>query len=232
MTITCFSYSNNNKVYDITFPTIQAYCEEHDYQFIPYHTNLENKYKPHWNKLLYSIKLLKESNSDYIVWFDHDIVIKNYNIKLQDIITRYKFDKSNSLFMMSRDPHSKYPFNTGVIVFKNNKETLHIFQELLDMRNNPHKYPLLNKYGGFDFSRGLQDTRVMLVYFYKNKDALLSIPHKVLQSFYGKENFYSPGDFCGHVAGPQGELLISKLNELKNLPVDIEQDLLNLKKKN
>ena len=25
--ITCFSYSNNNKVYDITFPTIKAYCE-------------------------------------------------------------------------------------------------------------------------------------------------------------------------------------------------------------
>ena len=39
--ITSFSYSNNNKVYDITFPTIKAYCEGHDYQFIPYHINLE-----------------------------------------------------------------------------------------------------------------------------------------------------------------------------------------------
>lgn len=214
--ITCFSYSNNNKVYDITFPTIKAYCEEHNYQFIPYHTNLENKYKPHWNKLHYSIKLLKETNSEYIVWFDHDIVIKNYNIKLQDIITRYKFDESNSLFMMSQDPASHHPFNTGVIVFKNKKETLHVFQEFLEMRNNPHKYPLLNKYGGFNFNSGMQDTRVMLAYFHQNKDNLLSIPHKVLQSFFGQAEFYSTGDLCGHVAGPQGERLISKLKELKN----------------
>jgi FkbM family methyltransferase len=214
--ITCFSYSNNNNVYDITFPTIQAYCEGHDYQFIPYHTNLENKYKPHWNKLHYSIKLLKENNSEYIVWFDHDIVIKNYNIKLEDIITKYKFNQSNALFMMSQDPASHHPFNTGVIVFKNNRETLNIFQKFLEMRNNPHKYELLNKYGGFNFNRGMQDTRVMLAYFHANKDTLLSIPHKVLQSFYGQAEFYSAGDFCGHVAGPQGERLISKLNELKN----------------
>ena len=214
--ITCFSYSNNNKVYDITFPTIKAYCEERDYQFIPYHINLEDKYKPHWNKLHYSIKLLKETNSEYIVWFDHDIVIKNYNIKLEDIISKYKFNQSNALFMMSQDPASNYPFNTGVIVFKNNKETLNIFQDFLEMRNNPHKYQLLNKYGGFNFNGGMQDTRVMLAYFHQNKDTLLSIPHKVLQSFYGQAEFYSTGDLCGHVAGPQGGLLISKLNELKN----------------
>jgi len=118
--------------------------------------------------------------------------------------------------MMSQDPASHHPFNTGVIVFKNNKETLNIFQEFLEMRNNPHKYQLLNKYGGFNFNGGLQDTRVMLAYFHQNKDTLLSIPHKVLQSFYGQAEFYSTGDLCGHVAGPQGEQLISKLNELKN----------------
>ena len=215
--ITCFSYSNNKKVYNITFPSIKLYCIEHNYQFISYYENLENKYKPHWNKLHYSIKLLKESTSEYIVWFDHDIVIKNYNIKLEDIITKYKFNQGNALFMMSQDPASNYPFNTGVIVFKNNKETLNIFQKFLEIRDNPQKYPLLNKYGGFCFfNSGLQDTRVMLAYFHQNKDTLLSIPHRVLQSFYGQAEFFSTGDFCGHVAGPQGEILISKLKELKN----------------
>ena len=217
MNIICFSYSNNNNVFDITFPTIQAYCEKHNYQFIPYHTNLENKYKPHWNKLHYSIKLLKENNSEYIVWFDHDIVIKNYNIKLENIINKYKFNQCNALFMMSQDPASNYPFNTGVIVFKNNKETLNIFQKFLEMRNNPYKYKLLKKYGGFNFKGGMQDTRVMLAYFNKNKNKLLSIPHKVLQSFYGQAEFFSKGDFCGHVAGPQGHKLIKKLKELKNI---------------
>jgi FkbM family methyltransferase len=214
--ITCFSFSNNNSVYDITFPSIKAYCEQNDYQFITYHSNLENKYKPHWNKLHYSIKLLKEINSEYIVWFDHDIVIKNYNIKLEDIINKYKFNHCKALFMMSQDPASNYPFNTGVIVFKNKQETLNIFNEFLEMRNNPHKHKLLNKYGGFNFNGGMQDTRVMLAYFHKNEDILLSIPHKVLQSFYGQAEYYTTGDLCGHVAGPQGDRLISKLNELKN----------------
>ena len=219
MKITCFSYSNNKRVYDITFPTLKKYCEKYNYQFIPYHTNLENKYKPHWNKLHYSIKLLKERNSDYFVWFDHDIVIKNYSIKLEDIITQYKFDQNNQLFMMSQDPVSNYPFNTGVIVFKNNKDTLNIFQEFLVIRDNPGKYPLLNKYGGFNFNGGMQDTRVMLAYFDQNKEPLLSVPHKILQSFYGQAYFYSTGDLCGHVAGPQGKKLIFKLNELKNFEI-------------
>lgn len=215
--ITCFSYSNNKDVYDITFPTIKEYCEKNSYQFLPYHTNLEDEYKPHWNKLHYSIKLLKENDSEYLVWFDHDIVIKNYDIQLKDIIIEYKFNESKALFMMSEDPVSNYPFNTGVIVFKNNAETLKIFQEFLEIRNNPVKYPLLKKYGGFDFNINMQDTRVMLCYFEENNNKLLSIPHKVLQSFYGQAEFYSSGDLCGHVAGPQGKSLLSKLIELKNL---------------
>ena len=216
-TITCFSYSNNNRVYNITYPIITSYCKLHNYEFIPYHNNLETNYKPHWNKLHYSIKLLRESKSDYIVWFDHDIVIKNFNIKLEDIIHKYKFNECEALFMMSKDPVINKPFNTGVIVFKNNKKTLNTFEKFLEIRDTPLKYPSLKKHGGFDFKNGLQDTRVMACYFEINKTKLLSIPHKVLQSFYGMSNFYSSGDFCGHVAGPQNDKLINYLNELINL---------------
>jgi hypothetical protein len=118
---------------------------------------------------------------------------------------------------MSSDPAINYPFNSGVIVIKNNKDTLKIFELLLDMRNEPTKFPSLNNYGGFDFNTGMQDTRVMLAYFEKNRNELLSIPHKILQSFYGQANFYTHGDFCGHVAGPQGQTLINHLNNLKNI---------------
>ena len=207
--ITCFSYSNNNSVYSITYPILNLYCGLHNYEFIPYFNNLEKeKYKPHWNKLHYSIKLLKESKSEYLVWFDHDIVIKNFDIKLEEIIYKYKFNECKALFMMSQDPVIKKPFNSGVIVMKNTSETLNIFSEFLNIRD---------KKGCFDFKNGFQDTRVMDYYFNLNKTKLLSIPHKILQSFYGMSNFYSIGDFCGHVAGPQNEELINYLNELINL---------------
>ena len=48
--ITCFSYSNNKNIYNITFPTLKDYCGKHNYEFLPFHENLEHKYKPHWNK--------------------------------------------------------------------------------------------------------------------------------------------------------------------------------------
>jgi len=217
--IVCFSYSNNNKVYNITYPTIKTYCEKHDYKFISYHTNLEYKYKPHWNKIHYAIKTLQDCRCEYVIWFDHDIVIKNFEIKLENIIKDYGFDNTESLFMMSQDPASHFPFNTGVIVFKNCKETLKIFEGFLEMRNNPVKYPLLHKYGGINFNGGMQDTRVMLAFFEVNNQLLLSLPHKILQSFYGQAEFYTNGDFCGHVAGPQGDNLIQKLNELKELNI-------------
>jgi hypothetical protein len=215
--ITCFSYSNNKNVYNISFPVLQNYCNKHKYTFVPCHTNLETNYKPHWNKIHYCIKMLRENKSDYFVWFDHDIIIKNNKIKIEDIIQDYKFAKQEALFMMSADPASNYKFNTGVIVFKNKPETLAIFEKMIEMRNEPKKYPLLQKYGGFNFNGGMQDTRTFLVYFEENKNMLLSIPHKILQSFYGQAEFYSFGDFCGHVAGPQGSLLIEKLTELNNL---------------
>ena len=177
-------------------------------------------YKPHWNKFHYLKKLLNESESEYLVWFDHDIVIKNQNIELYDIIKKYNFHESNELFMMSSDPASKYPFNTGVIIVKNKKESLKIVDLFFEIRNNPKKFPMLQKFGGYDFDNGFQDTRVMLAYYEenkKNKKNILSVPHRVLQSFYGQKYYYEKGDFCGHVAGPQGNKLIEKLKMLKNL---------------
>ena len=40
---------------------------------------------------------------------------------------------------------------------------------------------------------------------------------KFYKVFMDKQNTYSKGDFCGHVAGPQGTKLLNKLKELANL---------------
>ena len=215
--IICYSFSNDPFVYNITFPRIDKYCKTYNYGFNPYHENLELVYKPHWNKLHYAIRLMETSDSEYIVWFDHDVVIKNFDIKIEEIIKEYKFEENNALFMMSADPASNYSFNTGVIVFKNNERTLEIFKTFLKIRNNPRNYENLSKFGGFNFGGGMQDTRVMLTYFDINPQDLFSVPHKVLQSFYGQAHYYEKGDFCGHVAGPQGQILLDRLQELVNL---------------
>ena len=65
--------------------------------------SIEKEYKKHWNKIHYGINLLKEDDSEYIVWFDHDIIIKNFDIKLEDIIKEYGFDEGElNLYALKR----------------------------------------------------------------------------------------------------------------------------------
>ena len=87
-----FSYSDNERVYNMSYTSFVKYSNHNNYDFIPFTTSLinNNEMKPHWNKLLYAIKLLKSNNDcNYFVWFDHDIIIKNFNITLETIVKDY-----------------------------------------------------------------------------------------------------------------------------------------------
>lgn len=215
-----YSYSNIENVYSLSFPIIKKYCNLHNYSYEFYHDNIEYIYKPHWNKILYGIKLLeKKLDVEYFIWVDHDIIIKNFNIKIDELIERYNFKNNNANFMMSEDPISKINFNTGIVIFKNNNDSLNIFKKLIDIRNNLTKYLKFKKYHNHDFHKkgSLQDTLTFLLYFSENPNDLLSVPHKILQSFYPAGNQYQLGDFCGHVAGPQGDELIQYMKNLINM---------------
>ena len=223
MKIGIFSYSDIKPVYDLSFHSFKTYSDQHGYDFFAFHDSLikDNYTKPHWNKLLYAEYLLTQKEEyDYFVWFDHDIIIKNMNIEISSIIKEYNFDTSQALMMMSNDPCANYPFNSGSIVFKNNVETLKTVKIMLELKSNPNKYEWAHnqwkyyKYGS-DFSKGMQDSRVISVYFKKFPHHLLTVPHGVLQSFFDSK-FYSLGDFCGHVVSYQGDVLVSKMNQLYN----------------
>ena len=217
MKISCYSYSDCSDITDITWKSLAFYCKRHEYKFCGFSESIEKEYKKHWNKIHYAIKLLQEDDSEYIVWFDHDIIIKNFDIKLDDIIREYNFDRSEAIFMVSKevdsslDPEptesSKMPFNTGVIVFKNNPKTLSVFESLLSRRTCPA-----------DFQNGFQDTKVFLDHYADNPKDFLRVPHRVLQSNASQNhlNCYEEGDFCGHVSGDQGTALLIGLNELIN----------------
>jgi hypothetical protein len=223
-----FSFSNLEDVYSLSFPIFKKYCDQHLYTYSFYNENIEPIYKPHWNKILYAIKLLEENlDVTYFVWLDHDIIIKNLDIKVHDLIKKYDFENNKANFMMSRDPVSNINFNSGVIIFKNNLDTLNTFKKMIDMRNNPKKYPLLlegktpriariyNSNYNYQRKGVLQDTMTLFLHFNNNPEDLLHVPHRVLQSFYIiNKNQYQPGDFCGHVAGPQGEELVKMMSEL------------------
>ena len=210
MKISCYSYSDCSDITDITWKSLAFYCERHEYKFCGFSESIEKEYKKHWNKIHYAIKLLQEDDSEYIVWFDHDIIIKNFDIKLEDIIKEYGFHDREQNFMLSKEMDelsAELPFNTGVIVFKNNKKNLKTFESFLETRTSPA-----------DFTEGFQDSRVIFDYYKKNQQDFLLVPHRVLQSNASlNQNFcYEKGDFCGHVSGDQDVALLIGLNELVN----------------
>lgn len=209
MNVLCYSFSNNRELIEVTWDSLNFYCERRGYTFKGLTETLEAQYKPHWNKIHYAVKFLQEEPSfDYFVWFDHDILIKNHDIKLEDIIKEYGFDKSSESFMLSEEVGSvDVPFNTGVIIFKNNKKVLEIFNSFLNGRGDPANY-----------ESGLQDTLAILDYFNKNKEDFCLVPHRVLQSCASGNhlNAYEKGDFCGHVSGAQGNSLLISMNDLIN----------------
>jgi len=210
MKITCYSYSDNPDVRNITWLSLEFYCKKHGYRFRGFTESIEKEYKKHWNKIHYGINLLKEDDSEYIVWFDHDIIIKNFDIKLEDIIKEYGFDEGEQNLMLSKevkDFEDKAPLNTGVIVFKNNEENLHTFNSFLTMRTCPA-----------DFAEGFQDTLAIYAHYNKNPQDFLCVPHRVLQSNASVNQLfcYKKGDFCGHVSGDQGPPMLIGLNELIN----------------
>ena len=77
MSLTIFSFSNVKAIFELSFPIIDAYCKRHGYVFSPFHeSRVPDNFKPHWNKLYILRDLLRSSESNYLVWFDHDIIIK------------------------------------------------------------------------------------------------------------------------------------------------------------
>jgi len=209
-----FTFSDGSSFAKDTIGSISNYCSKHDYDFDCFSDDIaaSKGFKPHWNKMYYAIDLLKSNSShDYLVWIDHDILITNPKISMESIIEEYNFKNLDSLFMMSKDPCINLDFNSGIIVFKNTNESLNVFDNFLKIRSNC----------GLDFNKEtFQDTQVMLRHFNAQPKDLLSIPHKKLQSFYGKEylygQLYSEGDFCAHFAGIKEEDRIKAIQRLNS----------------
>jgi len=135
---------NSAEYWSLTAQINKKYCDKHGYSFTyiqPYYKedtgsiytcadNLGNLRHSAWAKiLLLKLKLESFPAYDYVVYIDTDCIIKDHNIKLEDIIG------SNDLLFQSSAPyHPKLPC-CGFIVCKNTPEN----HKFLDMWYN---YPV------------------------------------------------------------------------------------------
>lgn len=193
---------------------LEQYCTQYNYDLIYFTETLDKNYNMMWQKILAVNKVLKMKKHDYVVWIDDDILITNFNYKLEDFISL-----SNKGIIMSKDlwVNSKNAFiNAGIFILKNDKITNKFMKETLDGYHNIM--------GGKFMTNNYYDQSIMVyLYFTKYYKYIDILPHGVLESQEADLSFrkeiapylynWHKGDFCYHPAGIKNRIIYIKNNE-------------------
>ena len=177
------------------FQHLELYCTKHNYKCVLENKSLCNERSPAWSKIILLQREMKNNaDYDYIIWIDDDILITNKEKKFDEFIDKYSCGHD---ICVSEDALKSYPMNTGIIVCKNNKQTLKYLQYIWKLCE---KYPQSKNGGLWEQDIMTRD------YLDNNNNSFIYmvkiIPYKTIQTFYRKQNpDWTLGDFSAHITG-------------------------------
>jgi hypothetical protein len=202
MKILFCSVSDRPILSKINFEHLQSYCDKHDYKCVLENKSLCNERAPAWSKIILLQREMKNNpDYDYIIWIDDDILITNKEKKFEDFIHQYSCGQD---IFVSQDALKSYPMNTGIIVCKNNCQTLKYLQHIWQLCE---KHPE-SKNGG------LWEQDIMARDHPKSKYVKI-IPYKTIQTFQRNSNKdWTIGDFSAHFTGMNMNDRIKMRNEV------------------
>lgn len=108
--------------------SMMLYAKKYNYHFHVQKESLTPELPAHWNKLALLINIMNNTSSDYIVWFDADIMIMNHEISIETIIEKHMDCKD---FLLNRDVSEE--INTGVCIVRNNEYSRKILELMLNL---------------------------------------------------------------------------------------------------
>jgi hypothetical protein len=208
MKILFLSLSDRKTLYPITFDRTTKYCKKYSYNFDYKTSIIDNTRHISWSKIPF---LLEKMNTcpdyNFYVWLDDDIYITNFDIDFYTLIESYDFN----CLLLSKDVIPECPLNAGVLVCKNNPTTTQLLNKIYDMVDET----------GTRFEHNWeQDALIKYYYEQNNNNDMVTIPHRIIQSFY--RNYllpssmkWKPNDFCAHITGMNMEQRIAILNRLE-----------------
>jgi len=182
------------------FDKLKEYCCYHNYKCVLEDKVLDTIRAPAWSKILLLQREMK-SNPDIplIVWIDDDIIITNKEKRFEELIKEYPFDN----LLISEEPYP--PFNTGILVVKNNQESYDYLTHIWDLCE---KYPIWKKSPNWEQEVFFRD-------YETNKKNIRTIPYKIIQSFYRTtDKDWMEGDFSAHITGMPLETRIEMRDEV------------------
>lgn len=110
------------------YKSMQTYCNKYKYLFYPQTDSLIPDLPPHWTKFALMLKILKKSETDYLVWFDADIMIMNHDISIHDVISNHMDGYD---LLACRDVSEE--INTGVLIVRNTEYVRKILELMLNL---------------------------------------------------------------------------------------------------
>jgi hypothetical protein len=198
------SLSDRPNLSQILFEHLQSYCDKHDYKCVLENKSLCTERAPAWSKIILLQREMKNNPEvDYVVWVDDDILITNKNKKFEDFI----YSNKDANIIVSEDAIRSHPMNTGIIICKNDNESMKYLQ---------HIWQLCEKYPNSKHS-GLWEQDIMTRDYRENPNGnfIKILPYRTIQTFYRTSNpDWRPTDFSAHFTGMSMDKRIQMRNDV------------------
>ena len=202
------------------------YCKKYGYTLLNANHLIDKSRPTAWSKLIAVEHYLTEGIFDYIVYIDMDIVIMNFEVRLESFISAASelTGTSSADIIMTKDWGG---LNTGVWFAKNTSWTKEFLLEAWNQKELLKKYSRNGRKHPFEYEQRafhyLTDSNVWrlraLPKYPGNSSAILAhiavLPQCAFNSyslhpFYWKgkreTSHYIPGDFLIHFAGKKGQI--------------------------
>lgn len=189
------SLSDRPELSEVHFNHLQDYCNKHNYKCVLENKSLDQSRHQSWSKIiLLKREMEKNKDIDYAIWIDDDILITDKDKKFEDFID------PNENVSVSQDALKDYPMNLGIMICKNNNETLNYLQYIWDICET--KYPQHKLQPNWEqcvITKDYIETNLNN----PNQNHIIKIlPYKTIQSFYRHGNLdWEKGDFSAHFTG-------------------------------
>lgn len=210
------SYCHNGPTFSqlakISHQSLIKYCDLHGYDYLLLDKNPDESRQISWGRTFLVEKYLK--SYDWILCLDVDIMIMNYTIKLEHLISD-KFD-----LIVAASQQKIEGINTGSILWKNSEFSFDLIKKMYEDKEYAIK-------GYWE-----QSTLIKLI---QNNPNLLNniklVSPKLINSFYHywfpNEN-YQHGDFLVHLVGCDNDY---RFETLKNLQQYIINPINNIQER-
>jgi len=188
---------------------IYSYAKKYNYGFIVYNDVFNKKVSPCWNKIPAILENL--SRYKYLIWVDADIIINNFDIKIESFI---EDESSINLYICYDINLHKECINSGVMIIKNTEWSKNLFTRVWNSKF-PHEH---------------NDQNVIFYEIVKEVNPL-SEPSLKFSNYCNKLNhqkvkIFSENAFNTHILNfNRGDFIIHLMGAKENVRIDIMRQI-------